>query len=59
MQEYRCYFLGPDGRIVARDEFHADSDHQALTTARSRYAARAARHGFELWENKRRVRREE
>jgi hypothetical protein len=59
MQEYRCYFLGPDGRIVARREFRAESDNDALTTARGLYSELAVRHGFELWENKRHVHREE
>jgi hypothetical protein len=51
--------LDPEGRIIARREFHADSDREALIAARVLYARRAMRHGFELWEKRRHVRRAE
>lgn len=57
--EYRCYFLEPDGRIAGRHEFTADTDADALTVARTFYAERMVRHGFELWGNMRCVHREE
>ena len=59
MLEYRCYLLGMDGRITARHEFTASGDSEALAAARALYAQAGLRHGFELWENKRRVHREE
>jgi hypothetical protein len=56
MADYRCYFLGPNGRFVAREEFDANSDGEALACARALYAARAdVGHGFELWQGKRQV----
>lgn len=58
MLEYRCYFLGADGRIVARREFQAAGDSEALIMARVFYAEHPTRDGFELWENKRRVHHE-
>ena len=57
--EYRCYFLGPDGRIAGRREFTADTDAEALTMARSFYAESATLHGFELWGNMRCLHRED
>ena len=52
MLGYRCYFLGNESRIIARQDFYADSDIEALTTARS-LASENKPHGFELWEGKR------
>lgn len=58
MLDYRCYFLGSDGRIAARREFQAANDSEAVEMARGFYAQHSARDGFELWENKRRVHHE-
>jgi hypothetical protein len=56
MLAYRCYFLGTNDRIVARDEFEASGDGEALARARALYAGRGdVGHGFELWQGKRRV----
>ena len=57
--EYRCYFLGPDGRIAGRREFTAGSDTEALTVARTLYADSTTRHGFELWGDMRFLHRED
>jgi hypothetical protein len=59
MMEYRCYLLSADGRITARHEFSAGSDSEALAAARAFYSQTGLQHGFELWESKRRVHREE
>lgn len=57
MLEYRCYFLGPDGRIVSRREFEAHDDDEGALFARQLYALYADRaeshHGWELWQGKR------
>ena len=55
--EYRCYFLGPDGRIFARREFEAESDDTALERAWTMFATddKAPHPGFELWESGRRI----
>jgi len=53
MLEYRCYFLGNESPIIAREDFYADSDiDAALTTARS-LASENKPQGFELWEGTR------
>lgn len=59
MHGYRCLFLQPDGCIVAREEFEAETDGDAVIVARALYAERAARDGLELWEDTRRVLSEE
>ena len=46
--EYRCYFLGPDGKILARCEFTARGDDQAVEIAALLHGQRETRHGFEL-----------
>jgi|SwirhisoilCB3_FD_contig_51_2726534_length_334_multi_2_in_0_out_0_1 hypothetical protein len=50
MLGYRCYFLGKESRILARQDFYADSDTEALTTARSLVLEKKPYGGFELWE---------
>ena len=60
MNDYRCYFLGPDGGFVAVETFHAKDDDEALQLARRLYAihveSNASRYyGFELWQRSRRV----
>jgi hypothetical protein len=52
MVGYRCYFLGNESRILARRDFYADSDTEALTTARA-LSSESKPRGFELWEGKR------
>lgn len=52
MLGYRCYFLGKEARILARRDFYADGDAEALTTARTMSTEKRP-HGFELWEGKR------
>lgn len=54
--EYRFYFLGPECRVWARHEFHADSDNAALEIAWAMFRSTPApHHGFELWQEKRHV----
>jgi hypothetical protein len=54
--EYRFYFLGPDCRIFARREFHAESDNAALELAWAMFNTDTTpHHGFELWESGRRI----
>jgi hypothetical protein len=60
VEDYRCYFLGTDGRFVGVETFPAKDDAEALLLARRLYAIHAesvvARHsGFELWQRMRRV----
>jgi hypothetical protein len=56
---YRCYFLGWNGRIAARREFHAADDAEALQMARSFYSEQLlkglAYGGFEVWQERRPV----
>lgn len=48
--EYRCNYLGPDGRIISTQTIRARNDTDALATARKFYAqSKEPRHGFELW----------
>jgi len=50
MAGYRLYFLYEAQHIAAREEFEADSDESAITSAHERYNARPNFHsGFELW----------
>jgi hypothetical protein len=54
--EYRFYFLGPDGHVRARREFHAENDSEALEIARTMFRSTPTPHrGFELWQEKRHV----
>ena len=53
MHRYQCFFLQPDGRVAAREEFEAETDGDAVIVARALYAERAARDGFELWSDTR------
>jgi len=55
MHGYRCFFLRPDGGVAAREEFEAETDSDAVIVARALYAERAARDGFELWSDTRRI----
>jgi hypothetical protein len=59
MQEYRCYFLGNDGRIAARREYAAVDDSEASEFAEHLYAvyveSTGTDYGFELWQRVRRV----
>ncbi|HEY3919600.1 MAG TPA: hypothetical protein VGL83_17560 [Stellaceae bacterium] len=59
MAVYTCYFLGPDKRVVMRQDFEAESDEDALIDTRALYAERATRDGFELWNRERCVYSEE
>ena len=57
---YRCYFLGRDGGIVDRLDFHADDDASAVSHSRAKYAETPeAEHGFELWEASRQVHKDQ
>ena len=49
MQEYHCYFYGPNGRFTSRIDFRAISDDDAIIEARAKYAEMKSRDGFELW----------
>jgi hypothetical protein len=50
MAGYRFYVLGADKGIVAREEFEADSDENAIAIAHQRYHARSDfSAGFEVW----------
>lgn len=54
--EYRFYFLGPDCRIIGAQEFEAESDEHALALARQLFrASPLPHHGYELWQNRRRI----
>jgi len=57
---YRSYFLGRDGGIVDRLDFHADDDASAVSHSRAKYAETPeAEHGFELWEASRQVHKDQ
>ena len=59
MAQYRCYFLGADGKITAAAEtVEAASDEEALALSRTLFAERRFSTGFELWQCKRRVHEE-
>jgi hypothetical protein len=55
--EYRCYFLGPDRRIVSRRDFEAQDDEEGKWLASELYAIYAecadSHHGWELWQGSR------
>ncbi len=55
MHGYQCLFLQPDGRVAAREDFEAETDSDAVIVARALYAERAARDGFALWRDTRRI----
>jgi hypothetical protein len=59
MLGYRCYFLGQNGRIAARREFHAIDDAEAVRMARVFYSEQLikglAYGGFEVWQESRPV----
>jgi len=56
MAGYRLYFLNAAQRIAAREEFEADNDQSAITTAHQLYNARPDfTWGFELWCGDRRL----
>jgi hypothetical protein len=60
LEDYRCYFLGADGRFVGVETFPATDDDEALLLARRLYAIHAEsvvpqHHGFERWQGARRV----
>jgi hypothetical protein len=57
MPGYRCYLLGEEARILALQDFYADSDDDAITMART-LSLKKKPNGFELWEGKRYVRGE-
>lgn len=55
--EYRLYFLGPDCRIAGPPRgLTADNDEAAIAAAGAIYqSAQDQSHGFELWQEGRRV----
>jgi len=48
MLGYQCYLLGEGLRILTRRDFYADSDTEALATAR-KLSSEPKPHSFELW----------
>jgi hypothetical protein len=48
-EHYRCYFLDPKGHILSSQNIIAETEEEALSTARDSYSARAHHDGFELW----------
>jgi hypothetical protein len=47
---YRCNYLGRDGRIISTQIIRATNDADALATAHKIYAeSKELRHGFEVW----------
>jgi len=57
--DYRCYFLGPDRRIVSRREFEAHDDDEGKWLAGELYAiyteCAESHYGWELWHGTRLV----
>lgn len=58
MEGYRCYFFGTNGHIQQRVDYEAESDELAIIEARAQYAESEFKAGFEVWQLKRLVRRE-
>ena len=54
MIRYQCYLLGEEFRLLARQDFNADGDTEALATARN-FTWEPMPHSFELWEGTRRL----
>jgi hypothetical protein len=52
MASYRLYFISAADRILAAENFEADSDEAAIGAAR-RAAAASHEAGFELWQGSR------
>ena len=48
MIRYQCYLLGEEFRLLARQDFNADGDTEALATAR-KLSSEPKPHSFELW----------
>ena len=55
MAQYRCYFVGDDGRFSAVEVLDADTDEIAIAVARAIIAMRPRKTAFELWELGRQV----
>ena len=55
MAHYRCYFLGPDGRIKEVEDIHCGTDEEAIEIGRRLLTERADRDALELWNGARRV----
>ena len=53
MLGYRCYFLGKESQILAREDFYADTETEALAIARSFALEKKPDGCFELWEGTR------
>ncbi len=56
---YRMFLLDGRGHILAREEYEASDDDDAIAKARVLFAARAHYSGFEVWQLSRVVHREE
>ncbi|HUK59206.1 MAG TPA: hypothetical protein VLV50_08245 [Stellaceae bacterium] len=59
MADYRMFLLDGRGRILAREEFEASDDVDAVTKARALFGERPYYNGFEVWQLARVVHREE
>jgi hypothetical protein len=46
---YICYIIGTSYELLARHDFRAGSDREAIANARA-LSSRHAPHGFEVWE---------
>ena len=55
MPDYRCFFLGQDGRITDAEEFRCDGDGLAIAKAATLMAKRVPHNGAELWSLSNRV----
>ena len=53
MPGFRCYFYGSDNHIIAREEYTAATDEQAIVEARAWYAERKSKDRLEIWEGAR------
>jgi hypothetical protein len=56
---YRMFLLDGRGHILAREEFEASDDGDAIAKARAMFGERAHYSGFEVWQLSRVVHRED
>lgn len=53
--DYRCYFLGKDGKIKDFVEFACADDAAAIAEAQQHFVRQRGYGGFELWQGARKV----
>ncbi|HVA13830.1 MAG TPA: hypothetical protein VNF99_11310 [Stellaceae bacterium] len=54
-RDYRCYFLGSDGKFKDFVAFVCADDQAAIAQAQRYFASQSDYVGFELWESTRKV----